>query len=105
MNWLPQWFVKAVDEVRDPEQSAFEKRAASMQGKYTDHQASPYSVRQQIEPLHGPELEAFDFVIEKMAEAHPEAQKQSDLIDFAFDEGFFIVGPSGELRVSKEYPQ
>ena len=79
--------------------------AEQQQGGYTDHAQSAYSLRQSTEPLHGEELEAFEWVINHMAEKYPQlAESQSKLIDKAMDENWFFTGDEGELRVTEESP-
>ena len=69
-----------------------------IQGQYTDYQDNPYSLRMRLAPLHGEELEAFNFLIGKLQEREPKA-KQSELVEKGFDLGYFMYGNDGELRV------
>lgn len=96
------WFQKA-KKAQVPQVNA-DQESLDVHGKYTDHCRSAYDLRMQIAPLHGDELEAFDWILNKMEKDHPEARSQSDLIDFAFDDGWFVEGKRGELRVVEEPP-
>ena len=100
---LLSWFQKAKAIPAPAEGDAVDPATAAMQGSYTDHHESAYAIRQKIAPLHGDELEAFDWVLDKLAKENPKA-RQSELIDLGFDEGWFVEGKRGELRVSQEAP-
>lgn len=98
------WFQKAktkpekkVDQIQDDDNSR-------LQGSYTDHNMSPYQLRQQIAPLYGEELKAFNWVIAKMEKDHPDLTRLDDLIEAGFDDRWFVLGDQGELRVTQEEP-
>lgn len=74
------------------------------QGAYTDFSASPLARRRQLDPMPPAEAEAFDWVIRKLGEEEPEADLR-ELVEGGFDQGWFELGESGELRVSKEAPE
>lgn len=75
------------------------------QGAYTDHGQSAYSLRMATEPFFGEELEAFEWVMNHLAEKYPDlADSQTKLIDKALDEGWMFTGDEGELRVTEEAP-
>jgi len=103
MKFPVGWFRKANPKSRA--EPSVDEQTADMQGKYTDYHDSAYSLRQSIAPLHGEELEAFEWVLNKMAEDHPEsAHSQAELIERGFDDRWFIYGKQGELRVTQEPP-
>lgn len=90
------WFTKAKEDGgKSPEDQAAEMQ----QGNYTDYTGSPYEIRQQIAPLYGDELEAFTWVLNTK---YKKIKSQSDAIDQALSDGWFVEGPQGELRVSKD---
>jgi len=99
---FPSWFEKAE---KNKLQQVTDDQNASMQGSYVDHDFTPYQLRQSLEPLHGEELEAFNWVIAKMEKDHPGLDSLKDLIDAAFDAGWFTYGDQGELRVVNEAPE
>ena len=107
MKPIAEWFQKSMDgkQTKEPESEFGSKENLAIQGSYTDYTGSPFQIRQQMSTLYGPELEAFDYVMEQMEAAHPECvSSQKDLIEWGFDEGWFIEGDQGELRVSEEPP-
>ena len=95
-----QWFQKAQKQVDDAENAS-----AIKQGNYTDHVDSPYSMRHRLDPMGYDEMDAFDWVINLMDKEHPDARgRQSDLMDYAIDRGWFYVDPQGMLRVAEKAP-
>ncbi len=74
------------------------------QGGHTDHAMSPYQARQAQEPMHGDELEAFEWIMAKMEKEAPELS-YADQIDRASDLQWLYVDKKGLLRVSEERPE
>lgn len=102
MKLVLNWFkkaqkIKVPDDARNP--------SAVQQGNYTDHVQEPYSKRMQFAPISGDELEAFEWIMNRLDNEHPEAgHKQSALMDWGLDEGWFFVDKEGMLRVTQEPP-
>lgn len=74
------------------------------QGGMTDHAPSPYEARRQLDPMGAEEAEAFDWVIKRLAGEDPEADFRA-LCDDGLDQGWFVLGDEGELRVNPEPPE
>ena len=94
-------FFKKAQEIERPQPESTNNE--QVQGSYTDHHMHPLKIRNQLSPLHGEELEAYEWVIRQMEKEEPDA-KYMDLVDMGFDYGWFVLGKQGELRVSKEVP-
>lgn len=96
-----RWFQKAENPtVATPGEQV---KAEAQQGSFTDFSRSAYALRQSLDPLHGEELMAFNWVMDQMEREHPDLSR-SEQIEQAFVEGWFEHGVRGELRVSREMP-
>lgn len=103
---IPGWFQKAQkpkDKIEEMAGDVTDQMNADIQGGYTDHHQSPYSKRMQMDPLHGEELEAFEYAIKKLDRQYKDSSFK-DLIEYGFDDGWFTTDKEGMLRVSEEAP-
>lgn len=73
------------------------------QGSYTDYHQCPFERRMEVAPLHGKELEAYEWIMNKLQEENPTFD-HDDLISAGFDGGYFYYGKNDELRVNDTLP-
>ena len=72
-------------------------KSAAMQGSYTDHHENPLKIRQQLAPMHGAELEAFNYCMKILDESYPK-HSFLETVEEGINCGMFEIGDQGELR-------
>lgn len=63
---------------------------------------SPYQMRMAMGGFSAEEHEAFDYLMDKIRKEKP-SLSSSEAIDEGLDQGMFVLGKEGELRVNKDY--